>query len=445
MKLRSRPFILRLLAMNFTTTIVFHTVSIMVRAIRGRGRRGNRGVSGRSEFSDRALKPVYEFTKVALSKASTANVQRARKKLQEFSKLHNASDPREVSSSSSVLVVNLLAQYCKFGTSEALTVNSMLAMIQGLRHVYNEHGHTLNYTCSGSNASGNPLNGNPDITNLLKCHKVYLAKYGRTELRARPMTAAIITMHARLYWYDGEVSRYRGLDVRDVLIHAAIVVGMNIGLRYDEVTKLKVESLSVLPDEIRMTIVESIKNSTVRRDYQLMEWPGNSDLRHSIMMDPKLALLTWLRTRGDQPGFIFCDVREVRHGHVIDGSKPFTAETFSKFLQLRLKSMGIGSGDALMYTGHSIKRGCVQLYRSLRLTDEYIMELIQMNGHAAFMNYTAAYNDCNPTEMPRFTSIDATITHCKKIVEEHGFDDVDQFLDRFEEVPPDMKNLTIEE
>ena len=37
--------------------------------------------------------------------------------------------------------------------------------------------------------------------------------------------------------------------------------------------------------------------------------------------------------------------------------------------------------DRPIYSGHSIKRGSVQLYRALCLRDEAIMEIIQMNGY----------------------------------------------------------------
>ncbi len=40
-----------------------------------------------------------------------------------------------------------------------------------------------------------------------------------------------------------------------------------------------------------------------------------------------------------------------------------------------------------MYSGHSINREAVQLYRSLNLRDEQIMEIVQMKGSHAYANY----------------------------------------------------------
>lgn len=71
-----------------------------------------------------------------------------------------------------------------------------------------------------------------------------------------------------------------------------------------------------------------------------------------------------------------------------------------------------------MCTGHSIKRGSVQLYRSLSPRDEMVMEFIQRKGPNAYANYCAAYNDCAPLELPRFTSIEDYLKHASKIAGE---------------------------
>ncbi len=72
---------------------------------------------------------------------------------------------------------------------------------------------------------------------------------------------------------------------------------------------------------------------------------------------------------------------------------------------------GVGKGDVVMYTGHSTKSGCVQLYRSLDLGDEQIMEIVEMRGKNAYTNYNAAHNDCHPPDIPRFTNVAALIEH----------------------------------
>jgi len=86
---------------------------------------------------------------------------------------------------------------------------------------------------------------------------------------------------------------------------------------------------------------------------------------------------------------------------------------FIELLRLRLSQIGVvGVG---MYGDHSLKRGCVQLYSSLGLSDEMIMQIVQMTGHHAYANYCAAYNDCAPLELPRFTPIKDYITHAERI------------------------------
>ena len=50
-------------------------------------------------------------------------------------------DPISVSAESSKLVVNLLSLYCKTFSDNLLTDESMGALVQGLRFIYDEAGH----------------------------------------------------------------------------------------------------------------------------------------------------------------------------------------------------------------------------------------------------------------------------------------------------------------
>ena len=96
----------------------------------------------------------------------------------------------------------------------------------------------------------------------------------------------------------------------------------------------------------------------------------------------------------------------------------WTNGEFVRFLRERLRSCGVGASDVVLYSGHSLKRGCVQLYRSLGIRDEQVMEIIQMNGFNAYSNYCAAYNDCAANSLPRFTSLDDFIAHAETAAEE---------------------------
>ena len=79
----------------------------------------------------------------------------------------------------------------------------MGAIIQVLRIIYAEQGHTDNWSVdyAANLAHGNPLNGNPDISSLRRAHRVHLARSGNVALKARPVTAAIICDHAERFWF----------------------------------------------------------------------------------------------------------------------------------------------------------------------------------------------------------------------------------------------------
>ncbi len=106
--------------------------------------------------------------------------------------------------------------------------------------------------------------------------------------------------------------------------------------------------------------------------------------------------------RGNREGFLFCDVSEK---NMIVTGKPWSVHDFTEFMRKRLRMCGVGPGSVTLYSGHSLKRGSVQLYRSLGIRDEQIMEINQMIGTNSYANYCAAYNDCAPTDLPRFSNV----------------------------------------
>ena len=352
-----------------------------------------------------------ELVLSANSKSTKANAKRAEMLLNHFMKLHGEPDPINVTVRSSCLVMNLIAKYCKFGRPDSLKNDAMGSLIQGLRIVYEESGHIDSWSVRDGRASGNPLIGNRDITKLRRAHRIHLANLGIVSLRARPLTAAIVCDHAAKFWY-------RDND-EDILLHAIFVVGLNLGLRFDEVSDLEMKFLSVTSNCITMRTSTGVKNQTSQRSYTIEDWPGDTQLKDSIFMDPKVALLSWLTVRGASNGYIFCDVRISKKGICkIDPSKPLSSDRFRKLMRGRLTSIGIGEGDIKMYSGHSIKRGAVQLYRSLGLKDEYIMKKVQMVGANAYLRYCEAFNDCAPEELPRFSGVQDYISHASRIHKE---------------------------
>lgn len=391
--------------------IVQNSNSFIRNSRRNRGR-GNSSIPLQRLDKDTLLSRA-DLILSANSKSTKANVKRARTILAKFASQHSAPDPNEVTPNSSVLVMNVIAYYCNFGNGDALKNDAMGSLIQGLRIVYEEHGHTTAWTLCEGRAYGNPLIENRDITKLRRAHRVNLAKHGVLTVRARPRTAAIVCDHAAKYWFKN--------NDEDVLLHAIFVLGLHLGLRYDEVSKLELEFLSVTSDAITLRTSLGVKNQTGQRSYKLEEWPGNTPLRGSLFMDPKVALLSWLTVRGTADGYVFCDVSTGNQGFCkINTSKALSAARFTAMMRKRLLTIGISSGDVAMYSAHSLKRGSVQLYRSLGLRDEYIMQKVQMVGPRAYATYCAAYNDCAPNDLPRFASAEEYIQHAARIMGERN-------------------------
>ena len=236
-------------------------------------------------------------------------------------------------------------------------------------------------------ASGNPFIGNRDITKLRRARRIHLVHFGIVSLLARPLTVAIFCGHAANSWYQN--------NDEDILLHAVFVVGSNFGLRFDEVSDLEMKFLSVTSNNIDMRTSARVKNQTSQRSYIIEDWPGDIQLKGSILMDPKVAVLSRLTIRGARDGHIFCDARLSKTGICkINPVKPLSSNRFSKLMRLLLTSISIGKGDVRRYSGHSIKRGAVQLYRSLELKNEYIVKKVQMVGANAYLKYCEAFNDC---------------------------------------------------
>lgn len=341
---------------------------------RDRKGRGSKGL-GTDSVGRKELLDVSKIFFIASSGSTKSNVRMASSLLSAYTKLHNAPDPEKVTEKSSKLIVNLLSEYCRVDSEDPLSISSMRAICQGLCHVYRNAGHETAWSVDAKGlASGNPLIGNSHIEQLHKTLRIRLAQVGSTPKKARPLTASQICHHAEKYWYGNRISNL--IDARDILLHAILVLSINMGVRFDEIVKMNVTQVSVDCGDITLNITESIKNSTVQRTYKVRDWPRNTALYHSVYMDPKLALLTWMTTRRSKPGPLFCDAKITRAGVVLDPTRAWQVSSFTNFFRSRLQSLGVGQDDTGMYTGHSLKRGSVQLYRSLGYEDEYIMDII---------------------------------------------------------------------
>lgn len=182
--------------------------------------------------------------------------------------------------------MNCLGRYCKFGTSEYLQDDSIGALIQGLWIVYECHGNCRTWTVDEDTkkAKRNPLTGNIDIVAIHRAHRVHLARQGNMSPKAWHLMVAIIYDHCKHFSFGQTWSS--SIDARDVQLDDILVLGIHLGLRYDEVGKLQVKKFSVTSCQETITLRQSMKNSTVQQDYSLKEWSGNIPLQNCLFMDP---------------------------------------------------------------------------------------------------------------------------------------------------------------
>ncbi len=84
--------------------------------------------------------------------------------------------------------------------------------------------------------------------------------------------------HAAKFWY-------RGSD-EDILLHAIFVVGLNLGLRFDEVSNLELKFVSVTSNSVTLRTSTGVKNQTSQRSCIIEDWPGDTKLSGYIFVDP---------------------------------------------------------------------------------------------------------------------------------------------------------------
>lgn len=142
-----------------------------------------------------------------------------------FTEQWNQTDPLGVNSVSSLFFQNIISIQTKLGTPYLLSNDAISSLIQILRHLYSENGHTVPYHVENHNvAVGELLVLITDVDQLPKGHIVHLAMYGETSLKARPIIAVIFCDNAEKFWFVN----HGGTDVCDIQLHSIIVLGLNI-------------------------------------------------------------------------------------------------------------------------------------------------------------------------------------------------------------------------
>ncbi len=79
----------------------------------------------------------------------------------------------------------------------------------------------------------------------------------------RRLILSQVCEHAERFWFGCG----KQIDYRDILLHKIMIFGLNLGLLYDEAHKMRIESVSVIPDQsgagsVLLNIPTTIKNAT---------------------------------------------------------------------------------------------------------------------------------------------------------------------------------------
>lgn len=297
--------------------------------------------------------------------------------------------------------------------------DTVSGLTTGMRWVYTRAGHRGTWPVQTNpdgtkTASGNPLNDNPEIRQFKVAHSRRIAALGDLTRSVPPLTPACVVDHGKLFWLNETK-----FDRRDVAKHAILLVALNCGLRYSEVEKVKLGQVTVTRHGVSFSINETIKNSIVYNEYTLEHWPG--DHFDCIMIsDPMLALSAWLEVRGDEDGYFFCQINGHGENQRVVHHQIWANKDFVSFMRGRLISCGMAPTTARLFTGNSLKRGCVQLLRALGVKNEEVMRRIKMEGPRAYLRYTEAFNDSAPPPLPGFTSTEAPKAHMQSSYKRKG-------------------------
>lgn len=376
---------------------------------------------------EQADTPASEMLQESLIVSASLSESSLKKKLQAKQLLENEAatyrqrDPNIVSKESSRLVLNILfkysglAEYEKSGKASVLKGRDAVnGIVSGLRWLYRDAGHTDNWQVVIGNdgsviAHGNPLEGNLKIREFRNMHAKKLSEVGRVVRTAPPLAPEHIIEHGKrfLVHYSGDV-----VDKKDIELHAFLLTAMNCGMRYDELSKVRIENVTSTKYGIEFGIGERCKNSTGYRAYVLRRWPGDA-FSKCILMDPLFAFTSWLLVRGNLDGYLFCDILGNVSAQRLILHEPWSRKSFVACMQGRFAEIGIGSGIARSHTGHSPKRGGVQILRFLGCKDLFIMNWFGMTGQTAYLRYTEGFNDAAGVPVPDFASSEAMLAHAR--------------------------------
>jgi integrase len=222
--------------------------------------------------------------------------------------------------------------------------------------------------------------GFPDPTKAPVVRKVFRgiqALHPAQEKRAKPLQIAHLEQVDQ--WLDAaieaaRVDNDRGAELRCLRNKALLLLGFWRGFRGDELTRLQVEHVEVVPGEGMACYFPQTKGD---RTYQgtCLKAPALSRLC------PVEAYVAWVTASGLTTGSVFRAVD--RWGHV--GVVGFHADSLVPLLRSILNDAGVASAD--LYSGHSLRRGFANWATSNGWDLKTLMEYVGWKNAQSAMRY----------------------------------------------------------
>ena len=370
------------------------------------------------------LRPIAELTCLRVSKSSKDNLRRVSPggiyDFAEYAKKNGGMEPYKVSQNSPQLILNFLAEHTNLNKleerkaivargeqgyqslmmkpPELKSIDTLNGYIQGLSQLFEEHGHVGNFTYDPVTgvAIGNPTEGVQFFQKFRRRYRALLAEMGLTE----PKQATPLGVDELLSLSNAVANDRTAVNLE---MYAVCALGTNLILRFDEVTKLRMEGVTLYRASPRVKIIlsEKCKNSTYTREY--IREPWGARLAGCLKLDSCFSLLSWILFRGDTPGYLFPSIR----GGRMNFEKPIESASFVSWLQQTLLKQGEGQTSVKGFRLHSLKRGGVQIWKSLGRDDRWIMRRVHATGFPSYQRYAYSGKGAWPSQLPEFSTMHA--------------------------------------
>lgn len=311
---------------------------------------------------------------------------------------------------------------------KVLAESSFSSIKTGLGYVFDHHGHTgpfMEWPGDGAEyrCKGNPTTNNPGMEKLKIHHVSILADEKRGISRVRPLLLEHVAAIGRIvippiaaFGFDrsplGHVcdsvcadapSRccYRVLPTAEQLFDYEVWVmgngAVNMGRRMDELEKLLDDGVVITPGEgVECVVRTPTKTSVKEVRFSTRAYLGCSG--HGLFVDAEFGFSSWSVLRGPEPGHFFpMPVKAPRSKTVtaFDMTKSITSPMVIHRQRDLLERAGMSPAEAMLYAGHSPKRGCVQVYRGFGFCDSWIQAFLKMVGKS-FWIYSEHFNNERP-------------------------------------------------